>query len=106
MWGRLRSQVEEAHGRVVVVDVSSITEPDCATVDTLARLQLLARRRGREIALRNASPQLCELLDLSGLSDIVPCVDGTLGVEPRRKSEEREHPLGVEEEDDSADPAL
>lgn len=104
MWGSLRARVERADGRVVGIDVSTLTEPDCETVDILARLQLLARRRGREIALRNASPRLCELLELSGLADIVPCVDESSGIESRRETEERKEPLGVEEEDDPADP--
>jgi ABC-type transporter Mla MlaB component len=42
-----------------------------ALVDQLARLQLEARRMGCSIRLRNASAELVELIELSGLEDIV-----------------------------------
>jgi ABC-type transporter Mla MlaB component len=44
---------------------------DMAVVDQLARLQLEARRIGCTIRLRNACPRLLELLELSGLDDVV-----------------------------------
>jgi len=68
-----------------------------AVVDVLARLQLAARRCGRELHVRDASPELLELIALAGLEDV-------LGVEPRRQAEEREEPLGVEEERQLSDP--
>jgi anti-anti-sigma regulatory factor len=68
-----------------------------AVVDVLARLQLAARRSGHELRVRDASPELLELIALAGLEDV-------LGVEPRRQAEEREEPLGVEEERELPDP--
>ena len=63
--------------------------PDLALVETLMRLQLLARRRGARLCLRNASEDLNGLLELVGLAD-------ALGVEPGRQPELGEE-LGVEE---------
>ena len=71
---------------------------DLAVVDTLARLALAERRRGRKLRLVTAPGELRELLVLTGL-------DAVLGVEPRRKAEEREERVGVEEEGDLGDPA-
>lgn len=60
-------------------------------VDTLARLQLVARRGGYRLELVRAPAELLELVELSGLSE-------ALGVEPGREPEEREERVGVEEE--------
>jgi hypothetical protein len=45
--------------------------PGLALVDELARLQLTARRLGCEIQLRDACDELCELLELAGLTGVV-----------------------------------
>jgi ABC-type transporter Mla MlaB component len=45
---------------------------DAVTVDALARLQLAARRYGCTVRLRNASPELLELLAFLGLEDVLP----------------------------------
>ena len=67
-----------------------------ATVDALARLQLAARRRGLELRLHSPQPELRELIELAGLTAV-------LGVEPRRKPEQREQSVGVEEEGELGD---
>jgi hypothetical protein len=59
---------------VVTCDVGALTAPDADAVNGVARLQLTARRLGRSIRLRHASNDLCQLLDLFGLRDAVPCV--------------------------------
>jgi anti-anti-sigma regulatory factor len=64
---------------------------DCVTVDALARMHLAARRAGVELDVRHVSNELRQLLAFTGLS-------GVLGVEPCRQAEEREEPLGAEEE--------
>jgi ABC-type transporter Mla MlaB component len=61
-------------GGVVRCDVSSV-DPDAVTVDALARLQLAARRCGCEVRLCGASDPLLELVDLMGLSHVLPCHD-------------------------------
>ena len=57
--------------RVAHCDVRGV-EPDAVTVDALARLQLAARRYGCRVHLRNASPELHELVRFMGLSDVLP----------------------------------
>jgi ABC-type transporter Mla MlaB component len=57
---------------VVICDVGELTDPDLCTVEALARLQLIARRLGSEVRLRRASPELQDLLCLSGLRDVLP----------------------------------
>jgi hypothetical protein len=55
-----------APGNVVECDVQGVT-PDALTVEALARLQLLARRNGCTIRLRNASAELLEVVAFMGL---------------------------------------
>lgn len=97
---RARIQLDVCSDEVVPCDVRSVTNPDAATIDALARLQLGARRRGRRIGLLDASPELRELLALVGLSEVVP---GS-GLEAVGEAEEREPARGVEEEGDAGDP--
>src|SRR3954447_23018184 len=54
--------------------------PDLALVESLARVQLRARRRGERLALRNVSNELRGLLELVGLDEV-------LAVEARRQPE-------------------
>jgi ABC-type transporter Mla MlaB component len=63
---------------VIRCDVAGV-EPDAVTVDALCRLQLAARRHGCRVQLRNASPELCDLIDFMGLTYVLP--DGS-GLEP------------------------
>jgi ABC-type transporter Mla MlaB component len=55
----------------VLCDVHGV-EPDAATVDALARLQLAARRSGCRVLLRDASTDLLELMAFMGLDDVLP----------------------------------
>ncbi len=48
-------------------------EVDAVTIDALARLQLAARRHRCSIRLCNASSELLALVDLMGLTDVLPC---------------------------------
>ena len=45
---------------------------DMALVDRLARLTLEARRRGAAVRLHDPPPELRRLLELCGLSDVLP----------------------------------
>ena len=47
-------------------------EPDAVTVDALARLQLAAQRHSCQVRLREASPELLELVAFMGLCDVLP----------------------------------
>lgn len=68
------------------------------TVDLLARLQLAVRRLGGSVMLRAVPNELIELLALVGLGDAF----GPTRELPDRggQAEEREQPVGVEEERD------
>lgn len=101
LWERVRAILEGATA-VVVCDVAAIDRPDAETVEVMARLQLAARRSGCRVRLRHACGELRDLLELMGLSEVVPCSGSDL--EPRREVEQREPPGGVEEERDPVDP--
>jgi ABC-type transporter Mla MlaB component len=102
LWKRVRMLEDGREPGHVVCDLRALVRPDAATVDALARLQLIARRSGRGICLRDACGALLELLALMGLSDVVPCSPG-LPLQPGRKAEEREQARGVQEEADPGD---
>ncbi|WP_173161766.1 STAS domain-containing protein [Phytohabitans suffuscus] len=59
----------------VLCDVAAITEPDGATLDALARLQLAAQRLDGRIKLRGAHRRLRGLLILTGLSEVLPVAE-------------------------------
>jgi hypothetical protein len=80
---------------VIGCDVGGITDPDAPVLDSLARLQLVARRFGATIRLHNASAALADLIACSGLGDVLEVVES--GVEMDRQVEEREQ-VGVDEE--------
>ena len=89
---------------VIVCDVSALARPDLQAIDALARVTLFARRHGCGVDVRNAAPELRELLVLAGLEAIVPCSASV--VESRGQPEHREEPGGIEEECDPADPTI
>jgi len=90
---------------VILCDLARLADADIATVDALARLALRARRMGCAVNLRDPATELLELVGLAGLGEVLPCAPRS-GVEVVGQSEEREEPLGVEEERDAGDPAL
>lgn len=74
-WRRMtaqRSRVER-YEAMVVLDVRGLLEPDLATVDALARMALVARRRNCGIEVRHAATELRELLAFAGLTGVLPC---------------------------------
>ncbi|HEX2044953.1 MAG TPA: STAS domain-containing protein [Gaiellaceae bacterium] len=102
---RARACLERCGGTEVVCDVGALVGTDATTIEAVARLQLLARRLGRRIRLRHASPELRSLLELSGLAEAVPCVAG-LRVEPLGEPEQREEGRSVQERVEADDPAV
>lgn len=99
--------------RLVLCDVAAVAEPDLVTVETLARLQLTARRHGHRLGLRNAGPRLRALLELTGLTEVLPLGAGSLlgdrgavGADPRGQAEQREEMRGVEEGVEPGDAAV
>jgi hypothetical protein len=65
---------------------------DLGTVDALARIRLAGKRLGFELRL-TPTEELLELLELCGLVDVL------------WQPEQREEPLGVEEERELGDPS-
>jgi anti-anti-sigma regulatory factor len=61
----------------VVCDVQGETEPDLSLIDTLARLQLAARRHDASLAIRHACPEVRSLLQLVGLLEVFEISDDT-----------------------------
>ncbi len=80
-------------------DVAHLRCPDFATVDTLARAALNARRAGTRLRVVNATRELEELIGFSGLDDVL------LG-RYRRQAEEGEEAFGVEERREADDPPV
>ena len=70
---------------------------DLRTVESLARLQLAARRCGVELRLTRVTDELRELITFAGLAE-------ALRLEPRGQAEEREERVGVEKERELDDP--
>lgn len=62
---------ERSGANVAYCRVSGI-DPDAVTVDALARLQLAVHRHGCQVRLRDASPELLELVAFMGLTDVLP----------------------------------
>ena len=102
LWYSVRSHLAGRGRALVNCDVAALDRPDAATAEALARLQLLARRSGCRVRLRRACGELRDLLELMGLSEVVPCSGSDL--EPRWEVEQGEPPGGVEEERDPIDP--
>jgi len=94
---RAERLLQEGHDTPLECDVADMREPDLATVEALARIELTATRMGGGICLRGASVELLELLAFCGLPM-------ELLVEAEGQAEEREEAGGVEEEGDPTDP--
>ena len=77
---------------------------DLGTIDALAHLLVQVRRLGDELRLDGADELLTELAALVGLGDVLPLAPSP--VEARGEVEQREQPLGVEEEHDAPNLAL
>ena len=67
---RVCSLLHGSGAAVALCDVAGV-EPDAVTVDALGRLQLAALRLGCLVRLRNASDDLCRLVALMGLTDVL-----------------------------------
>ena len=68
---RVRFLLEERGAGPVVFDVSGVDHPDAGILDCLARMLLTAKRSGGSMAVRDACPELRDLLDLAGLSELL-----------------------------------
>ncbi len=71
---RICTLLTEHEPETAICDVSGV-EPDAVTVEALSRLQLGATHFGCKIYLRNASPELLELVAFMGLADVLGIED-------------------------------
>jgi hypothetical protein len=86
---------------VLAADGEALTEgllrgsgcPDLGAIDVIARVALLARRRGGAVVLRDVTAELRALLELAGLR-----------VEVQRQPEGREEALWIEEVEEEGHP--
>jgi ABC-type transporter Mla MlaB component len=62
--------LKDSGAGVALCDVRE-AKADAVTVDALARLQLAARRSGCQLRLQHASKELCALVALMGLQDVL-----------------------------------
>jgi ABC-type transporter Mla MlaB component len=100
---RVRLALEAVDADWLECNVGDVLLPDAVVVEALARLQLTARRRGSKVRLRDASPELCDLLEFMGLNEVLL---GNGSVRSGRQAEEREEGGRVEEEADPGDPPV
>jgi anti-anti-sigma regulatory factor len=100
----VRVLLVRADAQVVTCDLGSLETPDLGIVDTLARLQLTARRAGGRIRVRRATAEVQRLLALVGLAELVPACAGLGAAGVGGQPEAGEH-RRVEEVVDVADPA-
>jgi hypothetical protein len=84
----------------IVCEIAGADVADLAVIEALARLALEARRLGLELRLSSASPELLELITFAGLEVVL-----LGGVDAGRQPEQREQPVGVEEERQLGDAA-
>ncbi|WP_189111869.1 STAS domain-containing protein [Streptomyces camponoticapitis] len=68
---QLAARLRDSGATDAVCDVGELGRPTVATVNALARLQLVARGHGCRIRLRDAGPELLLLLELVGLTDVI-----------------------------------
>jgi ABC-type transporter Mla MlaB component len=68
---RVCALLTKSRAEIVCCHVTGVTA-DAVTVDALARFQLAARRQGCRVRLREASPELRELVAFMGLSHVLP----------------------------------
>jgi ABC-type transporter Mla MlaB component len=68
---RICRQLAAHPGSLVDCDVTGVSA-DAVSIDALARLQLGAQRQGCRVRLRDASPELRELVAVMGLTDVLP----------------------------------
>ena len=54
----------------LVCDLSGV-QPSAATIDALARLAVALRRQGSRLLVRHASPEVVELIEFMGLSEVL-----------------------------------
>ena len=94
--GDVAALLEATGADVALCDVGGLPA-DLVAIDALARIQLAARRKGRQVVLRHAADDLRDMLAFVGLA-------GALRIESGGQAEQRKQGVGVEEEGELDDP--
>jgi ABC-type transporter Mla MlaB component len=72
---RVDRVMAESGAQVLICDITDV-EVDAVAVEALLRLQLGARRHGCRVRLcGGAPPELLELVELMGLTNVLPCAE-------------------------------
>ena len=71
LYDRICTLLEDSGAEVAICEVDGVTA-DVVTAEALARLQLVARRRGCQIRLRGAGEPLRQLIAFMGLEEVLP----------------------------------
>ena len=69
LYTRVCALLDANRGSEIDCDVGEVAT-DAVAIEALARLQLGARRHGCQVRLRNAAPELIELVAFIGLADV------------------------------------
>lgn len=93
----------EVEAALAIVEADLLGLPYLVAIDALCRASLRARRRDTRLEIWDPSPELRELIELCGLTEVMPCREGS-ALEARREAEQREQPVRVEEERDPGEP--
>lgn len=102
---RVCAVLAESRAVVADCDVAGV-DPDAVTVDAVARLQVAAMRSGCSVRLQNASEPLLELVELMGLTHVLPARARGLRGELEREPETREQRDHIEEEGELDDASV
>ncbi|MEJ7785639.1 MAG: STAS domain-containing protein [Solirubrobacteraceae bacterium] len=70
LYGRVCADLRARPAGDVACDVADLAA-DAVAVEALARLQLAAHRGGQRVVLRGASSELCSVVDLMGLTEVL-----------------------------------
>lgn len=66
-WTASEALASEDPGHAVVLDLALVSGPGLAAVETIVRLDLIARRRGHRTRIRHVPQALARALDRAGL---------------------------------------
>lgn len=69
LYKRACAQLARTGSGSLIVEVSEVA-PDAVVVDAVARLELAARRHGCRVTLQGAGREMCELIELMGLTEV------------------------------------
>lgn len=69
---RVHELVEHQPATTLICDLAGLIRADAAVVDALCRIRVVALRHQCQVTLQDPSPELQELLYLTGLTNVLP----------------------------------